>query len=319
MAALAVAFFAPSPARAADAANTSAPREGDLKRAEKIVARLRLIEAAAAQKPGDYAAAVENLYPALLSDVSSLRAGDLKADLTTAVLLHDAAYRASRAVPARTPDCDAEAREIYLRLCRENVGGTVAELLRAKARLHTRWAEAAAGYARGRRDAATLDAMAEMRGERLTDAALASRAVAALRNLQANVNAYPSLAEFEEGREVAKVSYEQFSADTSAALREVERLLAALPRGPVRQLLTNARSSYRDGLFWWGKTRARNAPTVSAVALAEGDPLEEARLDPTAAGYAVVINWRHALQYTARAEDLIRSNAVQTVSLRLGR
>jgi hypothetical protein len=316
LAALAVVSLAPSHTRAAThgAGQTPAPGPEDLKRAERLITRLRQLEdASAAGEATAAASAFRKFYPALFSEVASLREGDLKTDLTTAVFLHDAAYRARASLRA---DCDAEARELYRKLCLENEGVTPAALLRAKAGLHERWAEALVSYARGRRDAATSAALAEMRSERAADAALAARALAALTKLEASVNAYPSLAAFEEGRAVAKVSYRELSSEVSATLLEVDRLLAALPRGPVRQLLTNARNSYRDGLFWWAKTRARDERTVAADAPTETDQLDAARLDPAAARYTVVVNWRNALRYTARAADLIRASAVQTVALR---
>ena len=320
MAALAVVFlFSPFAQAVASRANQdSAPREKEINRAEKIVARLQKLEAttAGAEDFAAYKAVVEKLYPGLFEDVAALREGDLKTDLTTAVFLYETAYRAWPTLNASQADCDRELRDLYRQLCRDTRGGTRLRLVWAKARTHTRWAASIVHHARGQRDRETLQTISEMRAERQNDSALAANAVAALRAIEQDVRAYASLAEFAEGREVANVSFKQFSAKVSETFRTVDSILASLPRGRVRQQIENARNSYRDGLFWWRKTHQRGELTVSADALVEADPFEMERLDPVAVGYTVIINWRNASKYTTRAEESLRSSVADRAALR---
>lgn len=311
-AALTVVFLLSAHASAASAGGEPRrERESDLRRAEKILVKLSLLEttSAGAQDLGGFESALRRLYPGLFAEVASMREGDLKSDLSTAVFLYYDAHPARPTSTSSIADCAAEPRDLYRRLCLETAGGTRADLLRAKARTHAAWAAAVVDYLRGGRTRATLAALAEMRAERAVDLALARRAVAALRKLEGGVRAHPTLAEFEERGEVAGVPFAQLCESVSEALRSVDPLLASLPRGRVRLALQNARNSYRDGLFWWRHTHPRDAHTVAADAPAESDPLEVARLDPAAARYTIVINWRSALKYTAQAEDLIRSSA----------
>lgn len=310
-AALAVVYLAcaqvPSAARGAEAHGRP-----ELRRAEQIIDALRRLDAAA-RDPRAYSSAHEKLYPGLHAAADSLSAGDLRTDLSTAVALHDAARRAAAGGPP--PDCDAELRPAYRKLCREESGGGRASLLRAKARLHLDWAEASVDYARGRRDAQTTRALLELRAERALDLALASRAVELLQALERDVNAYPSLAEYEEKRAAAGAAPARLEASFAEALGALERLLAALPRGgPVYAPLRNARNSYRDGLFWHRLTRGLAARVVTADALADTDTLDAARLDPSAAGYTVVLNWRNARRYTARARALLGASMVGAVA-----
>jgi hypothetical protein len=316
-AALPVVFFLSALAHASAGragGETPREREADVRRAEKVLAKLYSLEASAAGAPhsGAFESEVGRLYPGLFAEVASMREGDLKSDLSTAVFLYYDARRthpASSAAITSAADCEAEPRDFYRRLCLGTRGGTRGELMRAKARAHAAWAAAVVNYLRGGRTRATLAALAEMRAERAVDLALAGRALSALRKLEGGVRAHRTLSEFEEqGGEVAGVPFGELCESVSEALRAVDPLLASLPRGPVRLALQNARNSYRDGLFWWRKTHRRSAPTVAADALAEADPLEATRLDPAAARYTVVINWRSALKYTAQAEDLIRSS-----------
>ena len=319
LAALAVAFLLAPVVHAANtgAGHESAPREKDLSRAEKIITKLQKLEAAATEGSfGPYKSVAEKLYPGLFSEVAALGESDLKTDLTTAVFLYDAAFRAWPALASSEAVCDRELRDLYQRLCRENVTNTRLALTRAKARTHTLWAAALIGHARGERDRDTLSFISEMRAERENDAMLAASAVAALRALERDANAYPSLAAFEEECKVARVSYKQFSENVSEAFRAIDGVINALPRGRIRQQIENARNSYRDGLFWWSKTHRRTELTVAAHALAERDPVENERLDAAAVNYTVVINWRNASRYTTHAEELLRSAVAERVALR---
>lgn len=301
---------------AAALAHEESPRAADVKKAEKIIVKLRRVEQAG-DDFGAYRRAVESVYPNIFDEVASLGDGNLKTDLSTAVFLYEAAYRLWRAGDTSVSNCDSESRDLYRKLCREQTTGTRSRLLRAKARLHTRWAESQVAHARGQRDAKTLSAVAEMRAERSFDLALAARAVEALRSLECDVRAYDSLADFEESRTPANVSFKEFTERAAEHLHALDRALASLPRSSVRQSIQNARNSYRDGLFWWQKTEGRDSLTISADALAEVDQLDAARINTEAARYTVVVNWRNAARYTSRAEELVRSSSGGDIASRI--
>lgn len=275
-------------------------------RARRIVEALRALEASAGDARA-YAETHERFYPGLYGSADSLPQGDARTDLSAAVALHDAAARAG--LTSAPPDCAAELRHAYQRICRGPEGATRASLLRAKARLHVAWAEASVAYAAGRRDAETLRALDEVRAARADDLTFARRAVELLQALDAEVNAYDSLADYEQGRVLSRVAPERLEADFAETLRALDRLLAALPRGgQLYTPLRNARNSYRDGLHWHRRTATRAALTVAADAPASSfapDPLEAMRLDPASAGYTVAVNWRNARRYTTEARELL--------------
>jgi hypothetical protein len=179
--------------------------------------------------------------------------------------------------------------------------------------LHTRRAQAALRYARGDRDAATLDALAEIRAERSTDLALAEEALRALKELAGEVSAAAPSAE-DAGNSSAEVggrfapradSAKRPSETLSASLEQVDRLLASLPRTHVRQLLGSARDAFRDGLFWQLKTLPSRALVVSADSFADPDPLRQINLDAADASRAATQNLRAAQKFIGKAEAVI--------------
>ncbi|HYG81313.1 MAG TPA: hypothetical protein VD861_13040 [Pyrinomonadaceae bacterium] len=280
----------------------SSLREKDVRKGEKIVAELRRLERLAATDFQGYRALAGKLYPGLFVKVSELRDGDLKTDLTTAVFLYEQALRESDAAV----DCAAELRSVYRRVCAEEESDTALKFLRAKARLHTRWAEALIQSHRGAEDAASSAALEEMRAERRNDLALAEKALLALKTLGKEVHVYSSLAEFQEQRAaLARVSFERLSEDAVSALREVDRVLQSLPRGPLFYPLYHARNFYSDGLFWWRKTYRRRQAVVDANSFTERDGAESLGPDADAVDYTVSINWRNAAKRIRRAEQLI--------------
>lgn len=276
------------------------PSEKDLRRGEEVVAELRRLERLAADSRGYRALAVK-LYPALFVKVSKLKEGDLKTDLTTAVFLHEQALGAAGDVV----DCAAELRAVYARLCAEEKSGGALRFLSAKARLHTNWADALIRARRGAADAATLAAIEEMRAERRIDLTLAEKALSALRTLGRETHVYSSLAQFQEGGALARVSFERLSEEAASALCEVDRILQSLPRGPLFYPLYHARNFYSDGLFWWRKTYRRRQPVVDVNSFAEPGDAESLGLNIETIEYTVSINWRNAAQRTRRAEELI--------------
>jgi len=263
-----------------------APRAKDLKRAETIISKLRrLEEAAASNEAGALRKAASKVYPGIFSTVSKLQDSNLKTDLSTAVSLYDSAVR--DAGMRNAPDCSRELRGSYSRLCRELAAegdalNSRAHLLAAKARMHTRFAEASLRYARGERDAATLETLKVIRAERSTDIVLAREALRALKQLTGT------------------------PAD-SDRLEEVGLILASLPRGRVYTLLRNAFDATRDALCWQGRTRPSRALTVSVNSYAAPDPLRVIDTRANEADRAALGNQNAALRFISRAQEVIEN------------
>jgi hypothetical protein len=288
---------------AANAAGSeSATHEKNLKRAEAVVAKLRrLEEAAAAQDFGAYRKAAEKIYPDLFASIADLRDGDLKTDLSTAAALYESAQRNGAMTGNDAPDCSRELRASYFQLCRESRSRT--RLLWAKARLHTRFAEATLAYARGDRSASTLDALMQIRAERTGDLTLAEEALRALKEMAATLDGNASVEEGE--RRASAVSAKQIPERIAATLGETELVLASLPRGRVHQLLRNARDAFRDGLFWQLKATPARALVANVNSLDAPDPLRQLNLRADDADRATLQNWRSALKFIGKAEEAI--------------
>jgi len=299
---LACTIFTLGAPAAASASPTAALSDNDVKRAEKIIAKLRRLEEVTASSMDfrTYRAEIKRLYPELFVDASELREGGLKTDLTTAVFLYEEVYRDWGALAARETDCDREVRAAYLKLCREIQDGSPTRLLWSKARLHAKWAQAVVRSYRGANDLGTLTELSEIEAERKVDLILAERALVALRKLDGKV---PDTFDAAEGGE--RIPYDQLSGEVSEVLSTVGQLLSSLPRSPLYLMLNNARSSYRDGLFWWGKTYRRRGLTVSVNQLAAPDPLEVIGLPADRVNDAVRANWRSALKYIDQAEKAL--------------
>jgi hypothetical protein len=283
-------------------------REKDVRKGELIIRQLRRLEQLAAGSPDfkTYRALVNKIYPNLFVKVSELRDSDLKTDLTTAVFLYEEALQRLRDSNSTKLNCHDELRDIYAKACIENESKTAAELLWAKARLHTHWANAVIKYHLGIKDALTMAALEEIRRERQNDLALAERALAALKTLESDICAYSSLAEFEEQKALAKVSFERLSQEVSEVLRAVDVILQSLPRSSLFYPLYHARNSYNDGVFWWQKTFRQESLVVNANSFNEtGEKLFS--LDLNVSNYTVVINWRKAIRQTRQAENIIES------------
>jgi hypothetical protein len=286
----------------------AATAEKDARKAETVVAKLRLLDATAASGDAEaYRKLAGRLFPGLFVSASELREGDLKTDLSTAAAFYESALRAR----GRATDCERELRESYFRLCRENKGDRAA-LLVAKARLHERWAEAELNYLRGARDAATLDTLARVRAERSTDLSLATEALRALKELAEKTNAptpdgrfsFSTARRFSSSGESATRLAENFS----DPLEEVNRILASLPRGAAYTVLGNARDAFRDGLYWQLKTLPTNALVVNADSLADPDPLQRIDVNPDAAARAAADNLHAAHRFIAKAEEELKGD-----------
>ena len=284
-------------------------REKDLSRGESIIAKLCELERLTAESASSekHRKLVAKMYPGLFVQVADLRAGDLKTDLTTAVFLYDEVLQSQIDSNNATVDCKDEPREVYAKLCLENKTGTLQDFLRAKARLHTRWAEAVVNYHRGINDVATMATLELIRRERQNDLALAEQALTALQTLEKDVNNYSSLAKFEEHRALARVPFERLSEDMSEAFQSIDRILLSLPRSPLFYPLYHARNSYSNGLFWWRKTYRQSKMVVNVNDLAAPDEMKSSRLNAGEVNYTVAINWRNAIRQTRGAANIIEA------------
>lgn len=300
-----------SQGRTASADERSALREGDVRRAEKVLEKLRLLGEAAAAQAGDasFRSLARKLYPGLFVTVADMRPSDLKTDLSTAAFLYEDVGRAWSPAGDRAADCEGERPDVYLPLCQRLGGGTVRQLLLAKARLHARWAEAVVKTHRGRGDAETSRLLSEMKAARDGDVLIGARVSGMLKSLEGMVNASPTYADYLEHRAASKVSFERLDAEFREALGRAGVLLGWMPRSPVYYCLSSAWRSYRDGLFWYRKVHGSRKMVVSAAAGFERDPLKELRLDAGQVGYTVVVNWKKAARYTRLAEQSVSGPA----------
>lgn len=282
-------------------------REQDVEKAEKIIAKLHRLEAVTTSSADFrfYNSEMKRLYPGLFIDASKLRESGLKSDLSTAVFLYETAYRVWFTSGTRKTVCHSELRETYLKLCRAMQDGTRARLILSKARLHTKWAAAAVRSYRGATDAVTLSELAEIEAARKVDLILAEQAVKTLMALAESVGSYASIEDFEDAQRAKKISFERQSADISEAISKVDQVLRSLPSSRLELLLYNARSSYQDGLFWWGKTHLVQARAISVNNLAAHDPLKAMGLTAGSVNNTVLGNWRRARRYTQEAEKAI--------------
>lgn len=284
-------------------------REKDIATGESIVLKLRRLEQLTKESANSekHRKLVAKMYPGLFVEVADLRESDLKTDLTTAVFLYDEILQSQIDANNAAPVCKDEPREIYAKLCLENKSGTLPGFLMAKARLHTRWAEAVINYHRGRGDVVTMATLQLISSERDNDLTLARQAVDALQVLEKNVCNYSSLAEFEEHRTLARVPFERLSTEVSETLQSVDRILLSLPRSRLFYPLYHARNAYVNGLFWWQKTQRRSKLVVNASAFNEPDEMNSSKLDTREVSYTVVINWRKAIRHTREAANIIEA------------
>jgi hypothetical protein len=154
-------------------------------------------------------------------------------------------------------------------------------------------------------DVFTMATLEVIRSERQNDLTLARQALVTLQVLEKNVCAYSSLAEFEEQRALAHVSFERLNEDVSVMLQSVDRILLSLPRSPIFYPLYHARNSYADGLFRWKKTYRRSKLVVNVNAFSEPDETKSSDTDTS--NYTIVINWRNAIRHTREAAIIIEA------------
>ena len=268
-----------------------APGNKELKKAEALLSKLRRLEEAA-PGPDSFERGARKLYPGLYAGVSALRDGDLKTELSTAVALYESALRAG--LEGGAPDCAREMREAYARLCRE--ASDRAGLLRAKARMHARRAEARLLYARGERGGATLETLSAIPAERATDCALAEEAIYVLEGLVTDAGDG-----VRAGR--APANPRGRVENLAGRLEQLDRILASLPRDRERQLLREARDAFRDGLYWRLKAAPALSLVVDANSFSEHGALPRLDLRADAAARAALANLRAALKFIGKAKE----------------
>jgi hypothetical protein len=279
-------------------------QEKDVRRAERVLAKLRpLDEAAARDDMAAFRALAGGLFPGLFVTVAEMRPSDLKTDLGTAVFLYEAvARRWHSAGPAA--DCRAERPNLYRPLCLGLRSGTVRELILAKARLHLSWVGAVVNNYRGACGAETSALLSAMRAAREADAIIAERVLETLKTLGEFVKAYQRCAESMGCPRAAGGEFEELEEKIDEALKTSGALLASMPRSATFYHLSDARLSYKDGLFWLRKVSqsGKMEMVVSASGFAP-DPLKDLRLGAEQVGSTVTANWRNAAKYTRLAEQ----------------
>lgn len=281
---------------------------GDVRKAEKILTKLRpLHEAAEAGDADAYRRLASKLYPDLFVKVAELRPGDLSTDLSTAVFLAEELGRtwADAGVAA---DCRSERADIYRPLCFGLRDGTVRGLLLAKSRLHARWAEAVVRGHKGEADAETAGALREVAAARANDVLLAARVVEMLRRLEGLRSA--SALEATRGGRLATsaAGFEGSEGELTDALSFAGALLAWMPRSQTFYRLSGAQQAYADGLFWQRKVGQSRRLVVSVNSFAP-DPLKVIGLDAGQAGAAATANWKTATKLVRLTEQSLSEEA----------
>jgi hypothetical protein len=285
-----------------DAVTSSSLREKDVRRAEKVLAQLRLLdEAAAANDESAYRARTSKLYPGLFVAVADMRQSDLQTDLSTAVFLYEKVWRTWLSAGATAADCGRERPDIYLPLCLELRGSTARQLLLAKARLHTRWAVAVVKDYRGERGPEIARALSEMRAARANDMLIAARVVATLKPLEELVNSSQTSAGYQERRTASKAGAVKPDGEFADVLDLAADLLDWMPRSPAFYQLSGARLAYADGLSWYQKARQSKALVISANSF-QSDPLKNLGMDAEQVTAAAEANWKSAARHTRLAE-----------------
>jgi hypothetical protein len=298
--------FACRAAVAAAPAAAGGIHDGDARKAEKVLAQLRLLhDAASADDHAAYRALASKLFPDLFVKVSEMRPSDLSTDLSTAVFLYEKLWRAWAAAGAATADCQSERPDIYRPLCLGLRGGTVRQLLLAKSRLHTRWAEAVLSNRRGDADPETARALAEMASARANDLLLAARVAETLKSLEGRLPFPAADAGRGSSFNATTAGSGGSDGDCADALHAAQSLLAWMPRSQTFYHLSGARLAYADGLSWYRKVRQSKRLVVSAASGFAPDPLTVLKLDADQVSATVRANWKSAIRHTRLAEQTL--------------
>lgn len=140
------------------------------------------------------------------------------------------------------------------------------------------------------------------------DIVLANRAIAALKQLKADVIVYRSLQEFETDGRLGRVSFDKFNCDLQRIITEVEPILAQLTDSRLRTILSNALYSFRGGAFWWGKVAQPRVVSVMTLGLAFRSVAPAESFFTATVPYTVAIHWRQACKFLLQAEKLLLQN-----------
>ncbi|HWW74253.1 MAG TPA: hypothetical protein VNZ44_02600 [Pyrinomonadaceae bacterium] len=303
-------LFAAAARTAKAAGEANVIRDADARRAEKVLAKLRLLHADADAGDFDaYRSLASKLFPDLFVKVSEISACDLGTDLSTAVFLAERLARTSAAAGDAAADCRAERPDIYAPLCLSLRGGTARQLLLAKSRLHARWAEASLKDYRGETDAETARTLSEMRAARANDVLIAARVLETLRPLEGLLGR--SEVGARRGGRLATATADGADnpdEELDEALGVAGALLTWLPRGQAFYQLSAARQAYADGLSWYRKARPSKLLVISAQSFAP-DPLKALRLDAEQAAAAATANWKSAAKFTRLTEQTLSAAA----------
>jgi hypothetical protein len=136
------------------------------------------------------------------------------------------------------------------------------------------------------------------------DRVAATRAIAALGQLDNDVIVYRSLGEFEAGRKLASVSLATFQAHLRAATAEVESTLPRLTDARLKTSISNALASYRDGAYWWEKIYQPRVIHVSEFRSDDNDVTPSASFFLANLPYTIAIHWRQANKHLQRARHV---------------
>ena len=138
------------------------------------------------------------------------------------------------------------------------------------------------------------------------DRVAATRAIAALSQLDNDVIVYRSLGEFEAGGKLASVSLATFQNHLREATGEVESILPRLTDGRLKTSISNALASYRDGAYWWEKIYQPRVIHVSEFRSNDNDGTPSASFFHANLPYTVAIHWRQANKHLRHAVRHIR-------------
>jgi hypothetical protein len=136
-----------------------------------------------------------------------------------------------------------------------------------------------------------------------------ARVIAALKRLDSQVIVYRSLADFEDGRKLARMSLRTFEHELVEVNAEVQPLLNEMPAGKLKLQLANALDSFRDGVFWWRQFDQPRVVSVSALAASEGTRTPADAAFASTMPYTVAIHWRQAHAYLNQSEKLLNELA----------
>lgn len=131
------------------------------------------------------------------------------------------------------------------------------------------------------------------------DQVVAAQAIVLLKRLDDDVIVYRSAAEFEAGRNLARVPLENFSADLESISVDVEGAVSRLSDVRLKTEIAKALASYREGAFWWQKIyrpRVINVLEMRSTRDETSDSLFAADIP-----YAVASCWLEANEHLQRA------------------